>query len=389
MLRACELCCWTDRSELGQDETMGQNETTGQDVIEGQDETEDQDETMDQDMTEDQDETTSQDVTEGQDETMGQNEMTGQDVIEGQDETEDQDETMDQDMTEDQDETTSQDVTEGQDETMGQNEMTGQDVIEGQDETEDQDETMDQDMTEDQDETPGQNVKPDYSGICDMYRRLNDERKIIGIPTWLQSRFLINKFMLDGLNGRASFSELKKSLEEKEIKLEDFINDFSKDDACMFVAALNSNKDQTSEPVLWSDTLTNKFNLNKNVLNFYCSIDTLTKALPSAMEPVVPKALEKKNTEEDYEQCKTQREVNQRKYGISPDSNQHPSIVLAQKEPEGPSTSSTLPVALPPMSNEKKMQLEMARNMKKNEGFSDDVILRICNLLTADDIAKM
>jgi superfamily I DNA/RNA helicase len=242
-----------------------------------------------------------------------------------------------------------QDVTEGQDETMGQNETTGQDVTEGQDETEDQDETMDQD------ETPGRNVKPDYPGICDMYERLNDERKIIGIPTWLQSRFLINQFMLDGLNGRASFTELQKSLEEKEIKLEDFINDFSKDDAYMFVAALNSNKDQTSEPVLCSDTLTNKFNLDKNVLNFYCSIDTLTKALPSAMEPVVTKAL----------------------------------IVLAQKEPEIPSTPPAPPIVKPPMSNEKKMQLEMARNMKKNEGFPDDVILRLCNLLTADDIAKL
>lgn len=287
--------------------------------------------------------------------------------------------------------------------------------------------------------------KPDYFGICDIYERLNDERKIIGIPTWLQSRFLINQFMLDSHNKRASFSELQKSLEEKEIKIEDFINDFSKDDACMFVAALNSSKDQTFETVLWSAKLIYNFNLRKDVMDFYCPIDTLTKTLSSALQSAIPKALRKNNSVGDYEvklftyiweilygykdvaknydsliqaieemkrspddwlrlkeylqgralyiyqHFKDQEEFDiiQRKYGILADTRRRPVIDLMRKEPEGPSIPPAPLVVQPSMSNEKKMQLEMARNMKKNEHLPDDVILRICNLLTADDIAKL
>ena len=286
--------------------------------------------------------------------------------------------------------------------------------------------------------------EPDYTGICDMYNKLKEERKIVDIPIWLQSRFLINQFMLDSHNKRVSFSELQKSLEEKEIKIEDFINDFSKDDACMFVAALNSNNnDQTFETVLLSAKLIYNFNLRKDDL--YCSSYTSTKALSSALESAIPIALRKNNSvgnyavklftyiwetlygykevakkyesliqaiEEmkrspddwlrlkeylqgralyNYQHFKNQEEFDiiQRKYGILPDTRRRPVIDLMRKEPEGSSIPPAPPIVQPSMSNEKKMQLEMARNMKKNEHLPDDVILRICNLLTADDIAKL
>lgn len=146
-----------------------------------------------------------------------------------------------------------------------------------------------------------QGINPDYLSICNMYKKHIKEKKFAEVRDWMEQRMLFNQFMDDNMLQKASFAKLVASFDEKKQKLQALTDDFSKEDASMFVAVVNTCEE---EPTYDSTLLTAKLiyihHLRRDNLKPFCRVNDLIAKLPDAIDIAIDEVLSNKERVNEY-----------------------------------------------------------------------------------------
>lgn len=146
-----------------------------------------------------------------------------------------------------------------------------------------------------------QGINPDYLSICNMYKKHIKEKKFAEVRDWMEQRMLFNQFMDDNMLKKASFAKLVASFDEKKQKLQALTDDFSKEDASMFVAVVNTcEEDPTYDSTLLTAKLIYIHHLRRDNLKPFCRVNDLIAKLPDAIDIAIDEVLSNKERVNEY-----------------------------------------------------------------------------------------
>jgi len=146
-----------------------------------------------------------------------------------------------------------------------------------------------------------QGINPDYLSICNMYKKHIKEKKFAEVRDWMEQRMLFNQFMDDNMLQKASFAKLVASFDEKKQKLKALTDDFSKEDASMFVAVVNTcEEDPTYDSTLLTAKLIYIHHLRRDNLKPFCRVNDLIAKLPDAIDIAIDEVLSNQERVNEY-----------------------------------------------------------------------------------------
>ena len=146
-----------------------------------------------------------------------------------------------------------------------------------------------------------QGTTPDFLNICNMYRRCIKEEKLAEVKPWMEARLAFNQFMDDSNLMKASYSKLVKNLENKGLNIHILAEDFSKEDASMFVATVNSGEEEYSyDSIFVTSKLIYKHHLRRDNLKPYCRVNDLIAKLPDSIDVAIDEVLANKEHVDEY-----------------------------------------------------------------------------------------
>jgi hypothetical protein len=148
---------------------------------------------------------------------------------------------------------------------------------------------------------PYQGINPDYFNICNMYKKYMKEKKFAEIKDWMEQRVIFNQYMDDSVLRKASYAKLVASFNEKKYKLQELTDDFSKEDASMFVAVVNTCEDKpTYESTLLTAKLIYTHHLRRDNLKLFCRVNDLVDKLPDTIDAAIDEVLSNKERVNEY-----------------------------------------------------------------------------------------
>ena len=148
---------------------------------------------------------------------------------------------------------------------------------------------------------PYQSTSPDYLNICNMYRKNLKDKKLSEIKDWMEQRLLFNQFMDDNMLQKASYAKLYAAFKDKNHDLLAFADDFTKEDASMFVSVVNTcDEEPTYESTFLSSKLIYKHHLRRDNLKPFCRVNDLIAKLPDAIDTAIDEVLADKEHVNEY-----------------------------------------------------------------------------------------
>lgn len=142
---------------------------------------------------------------------------------------------------------------------------------------------------------------PDYLSLCDMYKTHIKDKKLAAVKPWMESRLAFNRFMDDGNLKRASYSKLLNYLADKTQDINTLVGDFSKEDASMFVAIVNTVDTKYSyDKTLITAKLIYRHHLKRDNLKPYCLVNDLVKKLEKSIDDAIEEVLADKERVDEY-----------------------------------------------------------------------------------------
>ena len=148
---------------------------------------------------------------------------------------------------------------------------------------------------------PYQSNYPDYLNICNIYKKYIKDSKFSDIKSWMEQRLLFNQFMDDSMLQKASYTKLASSFEMKGYDLLSFAEDFSKEDAAMFVAVANTCRDDYSyDCTILTAKLIYKHHLRRDNLKPFCTVNDLIAKIPDYLDLAIDEVLANKERVNEY-----------------------------------------------------------------------------------------
>lgn len=148
---------------------------------------------------------------------------------------------------------------------------------------------------------PYQATYPDYLNICNMYKKYIKDRRFSELKSWMEQRMLFNQFMDDSMLQKASYAKLASSFQINGYDLLSFVDDFSKEDASMFVAVANTCGEEYSyESTFLTAKLIYKHHLRRDNLKPFCIVNDLIAKLPDFLDLAIDEVLANKERVNEY-----------------------------------------------------------------------------------------
>lgn len=146
-----------------------------------------------------------------------------------------------------------------------------------------------------------QGVSPDYTCICKMYQKCKTKKNLAELKGWIGLRMLVNQLADDAMMQKASYNKLIGELDKSKCGINTFISDLSKEDASMFIAAVNSNSEEYSyDCTLITSRLIYEHRLRRDNVKSYCRANDLANKLVDYIDLAMDELLSNKGRLDEY-----------------------------------------------------------------------------------------
>lgn len=146
-----------------------------------------------------------------------------------------------------------------------------------------------------------QGTTPDYYSICNMYRKCKSEKSMAELKIWIGQRILLNQLADDNMLQKASYTKFIDEFNKNDYKINEFTSDLSKEDASMFIAAINSNNEEHSyDCTFLTAKLIYKHHLRRDNVKPYCRANDLAAKLADSIDLALNDLLTNKGKLDEY-----------------------------------------------------------------------------------------
>ena len=146
-----------------------------------------------------------------------------------------------------------------------------------------------------------QGTTPDYQSICNLYKRLINDKRFALIKDWMKQRLEFNQFLDEATLNRASYSKYAQSISHLGMSINTVIEEFSHEDASAFVAYVNTIDEEYSfDAMFTSSLLIYKHHIRRDDLKPYCIVKDLVAKLPDSIDTAIAEVLSDKKRVDEY-----------------------------------------------------------------------------------------